>query len=91
MDADHEIAKLKAELMAVQFMVLGLMTGIKRMGPQGELIIKEALRYADYATDMAVANLGGSGTGTYVTRIAEVVERLRASIVDDEGKPQSGI
>ena len=88
MDVEDQIGRLKAEAMALQFVVLGLIQGIRSSCENGDVIVQQAFHYAENVSVIAAMNLGGPSTGTYAARIAEVVQHLRAAVMDDEGEPK---
>ena len=91
MDVEDQIARLKAEAMALQFVVLGLLQGLEGSGPDGEVIVRQAFGYAENVSVIAALKMGDPGTGSYVARIAEVVQHLRAAVIEDEGEPEKRI
>ena len=89
MDVEYQIARLKAEAMALQFIVLGLVQGIRSSCENGDLIAQQAFHYAENVSTIAAMKLGGPSTGAHASRIAEVVQHLRAAVMDDEGEPKN--
>lgn len=98
MDYEAEILKLKdwhaeakAESMAIQFVLMGALTAMKRRGHNGQLIIDETFRYAEAVSEIAFAKMGSPDHAGYLTKIAKVIEQLRSTVLNDSGQPKGGV
>ncbi|MBX7499921.1 hypothetical protein K3181_00515 [Qipengyuania sp. YG27] len=91
MDYDAEIRRLAAENMAQQYLLIGLCRGIVGLDGRNAPVVEDAFRYAESMVEIAATKFSGTGHGAHVASIAEVVEQLRAALLDDGGQPKDAV
>lgn len=91
MDYDAQITRLAAENMAQQFLLIGLCRGIVGLDDRNTAVVEDAFRYAEHMTEVAATKFAGTGNGAHIAGIAEIVEQLRAALLDDSGQPKGAV
>lgn len=91
MDVENQLNRHQAELFALQVVLIGLCKGLARIGPSGKIAVDEAFRYAESASEAFITQSGSPDFAEYLTRVAEVIEQIRAASVQDKGQPKGGV
>mgnify|MGYP003578442744 CR=1 len=91
MNIDEEIARLKAEAMATQFLLSGLFVGLHDSGPPGVQLVKHAFTYAERYSEIASTKFGGPDHALYLTTLAKVIEDLRKAVGNNHPGPHDAV
>ena len=91
MDVEREIHSLAAESIATQFILTQLLICLRRMTPELNRVVREALDDAANIAELTAIHLGKSASPEHSVKAIRVVEEIRAVVLGDQDKPKHGV
>jgi hypothetical protein len=86
-ELEHELASLHAETLALQMILIMLLSRRSATPLVGQVVIPSLDDAANRVEDFAIA-LGDRASPGHVVKALAIIEQLRSAIVGDSSKPQ---
>lgn len=82
---EEALKSVRAEAMATQFVLIGLLHGLRQLGPNGHKAIEAAFGYADLMCELSSSNIAGPEMANYHRKLSEIVDQIRAATISETG------
>lgn len=91
MEVEKEIEVLRGEAIATQMVLIGIGSGLVKLGAPFSTIVEQSFDYADRVFDIGTDKLGKSAAEIHLKSAYTVLEQLRTAILGSSGEPKAGV